>query len=266
MNEKVFENIGYSDSDPYEFNNKPVLIFLHAFFMDKRMFKNQVKYFKSRYRVICIDVRGFGDSVNNGESFNLYDLANDVITVANSLGINKFYICGLSMGGYIAMRLGLIYPERLSGMVLMATQADVDKPEIINTYLFLRDNWNNKEIKSRMIDGLLPVIIGENKDEQNFWRTAWFLRDFDSIYHAMNAMIYRDDISDKLSECKFPVLILHGENDHGILPKAGKRIHKIIKGSTLVIIPQASHALNISHNENVNNEIDKWLDNLVSSD
>lgn len=78
--------------------------------------------------------------------------------VADLLQLDKFVLGGMSMGGYISLRFALSHSERLSGLILMATQAEQDPPEIASSYMELCDGWQDPIIKENIISSLLPVF------------------------------------------------------------------------------------------------------------
>lgn len=252
----------YTDSGRNETNkNNPPIIFVHGFFMNSKMFKYQLNELEEKHRVVCINVRGFDKNAEKTEPFSLYDIVDDILSIANSLQLDKFILGGMSMGGYVSLRFALSYPERLSGLILMATQAEQDPPEIASSYMELCNGWQDPIIKGNIISSLLPVFFGNNVSEAELWRQVWLGHHPENIRNAMNAMLERDDISDKVHTITTPTLILHGSSDTGIPPEKAIEMHKMIAHSELKIIPDANHALNITHAEEVNIIIRKWLQN-----
>ncbi|HHX0202999.1 TPA: alpha/beta fold hydrolase, partial [Escherichia coli] len=79
-------NFTFTDSGYTETNkNNPPVIFVHGFFMNNEMFKHQLDELKEKYRVVCINVRGFDGSTVKTEAFSLYDIVDDILSVADSL-------------------------------------------------------------------------------------------------------------------------------------------------------------------------------------
>ncbi|EFH6995790.1 alpha/beta fold hydrolase [Escherichia coli] len=256
----IFSNsIYYTDNGPSHGSGFPPVIFIHGFFMDSRMFEKQVVYLQDKYRVICIDVRGFGGSSAVQSAFTLYDIVDDLIKIADHLNLSRFVICGMSMGGYIALRASIRYPERVCGLILIGSQAECDNKEIIQKYTDLSNNWEDINIRKNIIDQLLPVIVGDNEHEQHIWRVIWENHNTENIKNAMHAMLSRDDIMLQLREITIPVLIIHGEQDFGIPVEAALKLHDNLKYSRLIIIPEGKHAVNITHTNMVNHIIKTWL-------
>ncbi|HFO4903653.1 TPA: alpha/beta fold hydrolase, partial [Escherichia coli] len=178
---------------------------------------------------------------------------------ADSLQMDKFVLGGMSMGGYISLRFALSHSERLSGLILMATQAEQDPPEIASSYMELCNGWQDPFIKENIISSLLPVFFGNNVSEAETWRQVWLGHKPENIRNAMNAMLERDDISERIQIITTPTLIIHGANDLGIPLEKAIQMHKMIAHSKLEVIPDANHALNITHAKEVNIAIKNWL-------
>lgn len=253
------ESIYFIDNGPVKGVGYPPIVFLHGFFMDSRSFIKQVEYFKVKHRVICIDIRGFGLSATKGNSYSLYEIINDVITVIEHLKIEKFVLCGVSMGGYIAMRASLLYKEKICGMILISTQAGKDNINVSNEYRRLIDGWDNIEKRMVIVDSISSIIFGDACPESVFWKKIWLGYNYDDLSIAMDAMISRDDIQCQLKKITIPVLVIHGEHDKGIPKDAGINMAKKFKYSRTVIIDTASHAINITHPDTLNNVISFWL-------
>lgn len=259
----MFQSMHYLDSAPEDMTRE-VLILLHGFFMDSRMFAPQIQHFSRRFRVICPDLRGFGASAIPTEPFSLYDEVRDVMALADHLGIERFHLGGMSKGGYLALRAALRNRQRLLSLILIATQSQRDNPETVTQFQQLRDNWAQKDIRNSIIETLLPVIIGDNDAVKNTWRPIWQALDPQAIALAMNAMTERDDID--VSAIELPCAIIHGLDDQGIPVQAALKNRKAIDGARLCLVTGACHAVNLTHPEPVNAFLDDFFDSLVEKE
>ena len=253
------DSLYFTDSGPVKGVGYPTIVFLHGFFMDSRSFIKQVEYFKLKYRVICIDIRGFGLSATKGKPYSLYEIIDDVVNVIDHLKIEKFVLCGVSMGGYIAIRASLLYKERICGMILISTQAGKDNISVVNEYHRLIDGWDDVEKRMVIVDNISSIIFGNACSESIYWKKIWLGYSYNDLSIAMDAMISRDDVHCQLKKITIPVLVIHGELDKGIPKDAGIYMAGEFKYSRTVIINTASHAINITHPDTLNNVIAFWL-------
>ena len=93
------------------------LIFLHGHSLDTRMWDAQFDVFAKKYRCIRMDFRGYGRSSEQSEDFQFTHM-DDVLTLMDSLRIEKAHVVGLSMGSFVAGDLLAIHPERLLSCVM----------------------------------------------------------------------------------------------------------------------------------------------------
>ncbi len=156
--------------------------------------------------------------------------------------------------------MALMNSNNIKALILISTQASRDNPETVEAYHQLRDNWGNTIIREQMIDNLLPIIIGENKEESTFWKKVWLSYQLENIYYPMIAMTSRTSID--VTKIKMPCLVIHGSNDLGIPLLAGEMLHNDLPNSKMIIINTACHAVNLIHSEIVNQEIEQFLTNL----
>ncbi len=84
---------------------------------------------KENYRVIAYDVRGHGNSDAGTEDFSIDLFATDLLNLMDALKIDKAILCGLSMGGYIALNAVENYPDRFDALILSDTTCTADTPE-----------------------------------------------------------------------------------------------------------------------------------------
>ena len=85
---------------------------------------------KENYRVIAYDVRGHGNSDAGIGDFSIDLFANDLLSFMDELKIDKAMLCGLSMGGYIALNAVENYPDRFDALILSDTTCTADTPEV----------------------------------------------------------------------------------------------------------------------------------------
>jgi 3-oxoadipate enol-lactonase len=109
--------------------NAPSIIFIHGFPLNKEMWNKQVVELKEDYRVIAYDIRGHGNSDAGDDDFSIELFVNDLLSLMDALKIDKTILCGLSMGGYIALQAIEDRPGRFIALVLCDTNCAADKPE-----------------------------------------------------------------------------------------------------------------------------------------
>ena len=118
--------VSYNDSG----QEHPIsLIFIHGFPFNKDSWNPQLDYFTKNYRCISYDIRGFGNTHFGNQELSVELFADDLDAFMDILQIKNAVVCGLSMGGYVALRAVLKYPHRFKGLILSDTQCIADSPE-----------------------------------------------------------------------------------------------------------------------------------------
>jgi 3-oxoadipate enol-lactonase len=103
------------------------LMLLHGYPLDSRLWDRVVPLLCTKFLCVAPDLRGFGCSAEEPKSFSMANLADDCIKILDAMQIRQsINLCGLSMGGYVAMEVAQRYPERLSRLILTNTRANAD--------------------------------------------------------------------------------------------------------------------------------------------
>lgn len=233
----------------------------HSLLLDGDMFAPQVGALSEKYRCISIDFRGHGRSAAVSEPFTLEDYRDDVFAVADALGIERFHWVGLSQGGMTGMRMALHRPERIAGLVLLDTSADVEEPQKLQQFRMFADQMRKAPLAEPMAKMALAMtfftqdFLAENPGIESAYAQKLMGNDGESIYHATMAVIERESILDELASIKLPTLIMVGERDTATTPEKSRQIHERIADSGLKTIPGAAHISTLENPDFVNEQL-----------
>jgi pimeloyl-ACP methyl ester carboxylesterase len=185
------------------------------------------------------DLRGFGQSDAPLADYRLTDLADDIATLLDYSKIEKAFIAGHSMGGYVALAFARAYPRRTLGLGLVASQARADTPE--------RKAARYQEAEHVLSHGVGEVAEGmsakltANPALQAALKTLILRQRPEGLAGALRAMAERPDSTPFLAEFDFPIAIVHGLAD-GLVPV--ERAHEVraaVKMGNLVEVEGAGH-------------------------
>ena len=234
----------------------PAVLLLHAGLGDRTMWDAQVPALANEFSVIRVDARGFGETRKPPVA---YSPVADALAVLDHLGVEQAHVVGVSMGSQTAIDLAVVAPERVASLVAVAARTGVPvSPE-------LRANWDH-------VNDLFDAgdIEGANEYELRMWidgpqRTPDIIHSaFRERVRAMNgALLVRDDdegdeiaidppAAERLDEITAPTLILYGDQDIADVQQAGPKLAQAIPGARLVVMPNASHLLQMEHPERFN--------------
>ncbi len=254
-------NIDLSYDDVGE-GNLPI-VFLHGFPFDKTMWHDQLDFFKTKYRVIACDIRGFGKSTDEESHLSMDLFANDLILFIDKLGLEKVTVCGLSMGGFIALNALKRFPSRFEALILCDTQCISDSTEVkAKRYKAIEDikeygvaNFNEGFIKNVFHEDSLT----EKPELVEQLRGVVFSNSQHIIIQGLMALAERSETCSILNTISIPTLIICGRED-AVTPVAeSKFMSKHIKGSIIHIINNAGHVSNLEEPRIFNKRIRDFL-------
>jgi pimeloyl-ACP methyl ester carboxylesterase len=244
------------------------IVFAHGLLWSCRMFDAQVAQFKEHYRCVAFDFRGQGQSEVTRSGYDMDTLYEDAIALIEQLGCAPCHFLGLSMGGFIGLRLAARHPELLRSLILLETTADPEPSENVAKYrqLTFVARWLGLGL---VIDRVMPVMFGQTflndparAQERREWRHRMGGNHRLGITRATTGVITRQGIENEIDKITVPTLILVGDEDVAVPPVHSERLHEHISGSRLEIIPRAGHTSTVEEPTAVNGAITNFLDSL----
>lgn len=262
MNALIINNLRVFDFG----GDKEPLIFVHAFPLSSKMWKQQVEYFQNKYHVITYDIRGLGESKVNDFQYMMETFVNDFFSIMDSFGFDKVYACGLSMGGYIILRALTKSPERFRAVILSDTKAEGDDNEaLINRAQSIIQIKNNglDDFLNNFIKKLITEESYNNQEINNFLNNIMHEQNPEGICGAQIAIATRIDTLEQLKNIKVPALIMVGEKDILTPVKYANNMNNNFRNSDVIIVPAAAHLPNIENPDFFNNAVFRFLNKLI---
>lgn len=251
----------YSD----EGTGTQTIAFSHGLLLSSAMFADQIAHLKQHYRCIAYDHRGQGRSEVTAQGYDIETLTADAEALIVALDAAPCHFVGLSMGGFVGLRLAILRPGLLRSLTLIETSADPEPPENIPRYRML--NFVARWFGLRMVVGqVMPIMFGRTflgdparADERKLWRQRIMANDRIGITRAVNGVINRKAVIEDIKAIKTPTLIIVGEEDVATVPEKSERMHEAIAGSRLTRVACAGHSSTIEEPRAVNEALSKFL-------
>ena len=244
------------------------LILAHEFAGDFRSWEPQVRYFSRRYRVITYNARGYPPSeVPTGEDAYSQEIAvEDLRGLMQQLGIEKAHICGLSMGGTLALNFGLTYPDMAESLIIAAagsgsTDVDAWRQNVAEQSAGLEER--GMAAMSDYAQGDARVQL-RRKDPRGYRE---FADQFFSHSGIGSALTFRGvqgkrppvfALEAEMRALTVPTLIMLGDEDDPCV-EPSIFMKRCISTSGLVIFPQSGHAINLEEPELFNRSVEDFL-------
>ncbi len=246
------------------------LFFGHGVLLNHHLFDEQVAFLKDQYRCIVWDFRGHGESEVATDGYDLNNQALDVVKLADHLGIDKFHYAGLSMGGFIGIRLGIHHQERLRTLILIDTtsqpKSTLDKLKFAITDMVVKQSglkpWAKFVIESYF--GKTFCNDENSRDKYQQWTHYIGEIDVDGATRANKVVTNREDVTDQLYKIEVPTLIIVGDED--VLTPIGhaRNMADHIPHSKVAVIPYAGHCSTVEQPEAVNKALQDFLSSPLS--
>ncbi|MET9485505.1 alpha/beta hydrolase [Nocardia sp. NPDC006630] len=231
----------------------PTLLLIHGFLMDESMFEPMREPLAAAgINLVTIDARCHGRTQSpDGEQFTYWDMAADALAVMDELGIRKAVIGGMSQGGFTALRLALLAPERVRGLALIDTEAGDCSPAELAFYHAFFERWCSSEPMAPLVAELAPQLIGGSDPRLwRAWTSRWYSSDRQSILPAARCLMERRSVLHRLSEITAPTLVIRGSHDGtSTAQKSDALAAGLANADGVVTIPGAGHGAAWTHPE-----------------
>jgi 3-oxoadipate enol-lactonase len=244
-------------------NSANTITLIHGFPFNHEMWKPQIELLEKDHRVIAYDIRGHGKSEVGDGQYSIELFVDDLIGLLDHLGIERTIVCGLSMGGYIALRLVERNPERFKALILCDTSSLADSNEAK-----LKRAASVKMIKNDGLDvfaeGFLKAIftpqsLSAKISAVEIIKSMILSNSILGVCGTLLALAGRTDTTDSVSKITIPTLILVGEADTVTPPKLSQLMHEKISNSEFYVIKDAAHMSNLENTAEFNQYLLNFL-------
>jgi pimeloyl-ACP methyl ester carboxylesterase len=222
-----------------EFGNGLPITLLHGYPLDHTIWMELVPQIENEARLILPDLRGHGKSPAPQGPYSMLEMAEDVVGMWDSLGVEKSVIGGHSMGGYVALALARYFPERLAGLTLVASRTNADAPEKRKARLDSIEDVRKNGIGDAILS--MPEKLSYNKSVKKFCREIILDASQVGVMGVLAAMADRPDSLDLFLGLEIPSMIIAGQDDQIVPIESLRSVAQKMKRPWLVEISNAGH-------------------------
>jgi 3-oxoadipate enol-lactonase len=236
------------------------LLLVHGLLSDLTSWRYQVDPLAPHYRVITIDLKGFGKSTKPRKEYQVHSHAEDLKAFLQHLKITQAHVCGLSMGGMVAEVLAIKYPQLVKGLILADSAAMIADYAVSDRLTLLADhdmnwfaNWGTKKI--------LRLASDEAKNH-----VREMIRRVDKTDYRLAIISTAGfNIANELKNIKSPTLIIQGEKDETVPMWHAEQLKSWIPNAKFVIMKGASHMTPVESPEEFNQLVLNFLAEVDST-
>lgn len=240
------------------------IVWIHGLGIDHRVWGLQMPLFTQHFRCLTFDNRDAGRSDRSPGSYTIKTMADDVIGLMDVLAIEKARIVGLSMGGAIAQELAIVYPDRITRLVLVSTYTSADRrgADVLNSFALMRARFSREEYaratspwvftyRDYLTPGLVDLATARFMEDPYFLPADVYTRQVEAVLSHFS--------EDRLCRITTPTLIVAGDDDLLTPLRFARTLHEHIPGATLTVIQGGGHALLLTHAEEFNRLVLSFL-------
>lgn len=243
----------------------PPILLVHGFPLDHTMWREQIDHLSQSHRVIAPDLRGFGQSGSvDASGVAMADFADDLAALLDALAITApICLCGLSMGGYIALEFVRRHRNRVGSLILCDTKAapDDEAGKKVREQTALKVLENGPEFLAEAMAEKLFAPSTRDENPQIVRQVQDVIRGTarESIAAALRGMAGRADSTDLLPTIDLPTLVIVGEHDAITPSDEMQTMAQAIPGATFVEVANVGHMAPLESPGAVNAAIDHFL-------
>lgn len=246
-------------------SGKETLLFAHGLLWSGKMFDKQVAHLQDRYRIVRYDHRGQGQSEVTETGYDMDQLYEDAVQLIEQLELGPVHFAGLSMGGFVGLRMAARRPDLVKSLILMETTAQEEPFKTkYNLLCALVKLLGVKPVTGQA----MKVMFGKKflkdpnrKPEREAWKRE-LQKNGKTIVRSVKGVIDRKGVESELENIQCPTLILVGTQDVATIPAKSEYMHKHIAGSQLVYVEGGGHTSSVEEPEQYNRAIEAFLSEL----
>ena len=229
------------------------IILVHSYLWDNKMWGPQIEKLKAKFKCISIELYGHGRSkplIEACGEYSLEEMTKDILEVTDYLEIERFYYCGLSVGGMIGGQLITNYPERIIKCVLMDTHVGEEPKVNKNQYFEMLDIIEKlNSIPLQLIDRITPMFFPKKTNIEKGELYTEFRKsllntpshNIPTIVALGRGIFGRKSILEELKKVKVPTLFISGLEDIPRPTYESEEMASLIEGAEVVKIEECGH-------------------------
>jgi len=231
------------------------IVFLHGVGSDKSVWRLQLAHFSGERRAVAFDYPGYGDSDPAPQGTSRENYAAAILFAMSELEIYRAHICGLSLGGVVAIAMHSAKPDRCASLILADTFAV--HPE--GQAFYERSVAGSADMRV-LAESRVDVLLGKPADLAVRSEVVETMVRIDPASYRIGAeAVWLADQSERVHDIRVPTLVVCGDQDHVTPPALSRELAHLIPGSRCEIIEGAGHLTNLERPDTFNTLVGAFI-------
>lgn len=221
------------------------VVLIHGFCERKEIWTGFLQQLSQNFRVITIDLPGFGDNAPQESPLTIGDMADRIYALLTKIGVDHCVMIGHSLGGYVALAYGEKFPFRLKGLGLFHSTSfsdSVEKKQARNKTIDFIDRYGVGEFVQEFVPPLFfDSRRKELKEEIQAVVQMGLTVSKSTVIETIKAMRDRKDRTRVLEKAPYPVLIIAGRNDIAVPFANSQQMFGVPMNATIQVMNNTAH-------------------------
>jgi pimeloyl-ACP methyl ester carboxylesterase len=244
------------------------LLLIHGWPHNRTLWAGQMSGLATQARCLAPDLRGFGGTAVQGP-YTIEQYADDLVALLDARGMEQAVVCGLSMGGYVALAMVRRHRSRLRGLILTSTRATADTPvarEKRARLIELVERQGVDALADRQLKAMVGATTFETRPEvRGSLRQLMAVAPAAGVIGGLRAMAARADATDLLPTIDVPTLVVGGAEDTFTAPDELRAMAARIPGSRVELLAGCGHVCAYERPGAYNHVVGEFLSGFLSS-
>ena len=234
------------------------IVFLHGVGSDKSVWRPQLDHFSATRRAVAFDYPGYGDSDPAPKRTSRDDYAAAILSAMDGLGIERAHVCGLSLGGVVAIAMHHAASARCASLIL----ADSFAVHPDGRAIYDRSIAASSDLRA-MAEARVDVLLAQPADLEVRREVVDTMARIDPAAYRIGAeAVWLADQRDRAARIDVPTLVLCGSEDKVTPPSLSEELTRLIPGARIQLIPRAGHIANLEKPDAFNRAVEAFVGSL----
>jgi 3-oxoadipate enol-lactonase len=234
------------------------IVFLHGVGSDKSVWHPQLAYFGQSRRALAFDYPGYGDSDPAPDDTTRDDYAAAILAAMTELGAERAHVCGLSLGGVVAIAMHHAAPERCASLIL----ADTFAVHPDGRAIYQRSLAGSRDLAA-MAEARVDFLLAQPTDSRVRSEVVATMARIDPAAYRIGAeAVWIADQRDRAAAIRVPTLVICGSADRITPPALSNELVDIVPDARMQVIQGAGHLGNLEKPGEFNSTVDEFVRGL----
>ncbi len=233
---------------------EPAILFLHGVGSTKEVWRPQLDHFRGRNTAIAIDYPGYGESETR-EGATRDDYARAALAALDAMGRSQVHVCGLSLGGVVAIAMHALAPERCLSLIL----ADSFAVHPGGRTIYERSLAATGDLRA-MAEARVDVVLAQPANPAVRTEFVETMAHIDPAAYRLGAeAVWLADQRDRAAAIDVPTLVICGSEDRITPPALSHDLCDLIRAARYAEIEGAGHLTNLEKPDEFNRIIEEFI-------